>query len=765
MTPISTVPDRSPFRRATFATQDGGSVTIETDGDFIFRPKAGTSCTQSDQFDYTLTDQNPGTAGTDTGTVTVAFNECVWYANSALGTNGTGTSSSPFNTLAASGGSGLAGAGGTGDSDDQDDYLFLFQGTYTGGLPLENGQRLFSQRHGLTVGSDTLFSAAGNNATISNSVGNALTLASGNTVQGIDLGSTPAANAALSGTSVGTATMNTTTSCSITNASGGGVDISGGTLSMAFVEIDSSGATNDGIRLDNATGTFTAGSGSSIQNAGGQDVDLSGGSVNFTYDGTISDSSGTVVSVANQTGGTKDFNGLITSTGGGISLVSNSGATNRFDGGLTLSSGAANAFSATGGGTVVVTDPAATDNTIATTTGTALNVRNTTIGASGLTFRSISANGAPNGIVLNTTGTTAGTHGGLTVTGTGTTNGSGGTIQNITNRGSSFISARDISLSNMTFTNVGTVNGADPTNPTGTCGGLQSGTNTACNAGLHADGVTNLTLTNVDLSGGGQQGINGNNVTNFTFSNSNVTGFGNQVNEDGVRINNLLGTSTWNNVHLFLNNEFQAYIQNESGTGSLTVTNSEFNHNCTNCTSSVDGLQYSGQGTANMTLSVSNSNFHDLASGALQSDTQGSATMDITIQTSTFTNFGSNIITIAKGGSGNISFDILNNTIRGAGQNPSGTGAGININKGYPSADTSLFQGTISGNTIGDIEAPGGPDTDDKGSGVRIIGISKGTLTVSLTNNTINDFRERGIYAQMSEDSPGALPSSPARTG
>ena len=33
-------------------------------------------------------------------------------------------------------------------------------------------------------------------------------------------------------------------------------------------------------------------------------------------------------------------------------------------------------------------------NTITTTTGTALNVANTTIGASGLTFRSISANGA-----------------------------------------------------------------------------------------------------------------------------------------------------------------------------------------------------------------------------------------------------------------------------------------------------------------------------------------------------------------------------------
>ena len=42
---------------------------------------------------------------------------------------------------------------------------------------------------------------------------------------------------------------------------------------------------------------------------------------------------------------------------------------------------------------------------------------NTTIGASGLTFRSISANGGANGIVLNNTGTTAG----LTVTGNGGT--------------------------------------------------------------------------------------------------------------------------------------------------------------------------------------------------------------------------------------------------------------------------------------------------------------------------------------------------------
>ena len=76
-------------------------------------------------------------------------------------------------------------------------------------------------------------------------------------------------------------------------------------------------------------------------------------------------------------------------------------------------------FTATGGGTVSATQNNTTIvNTITTTTGTALNVANTTIGASGLTFRSISAgtgvSGPAKGIILNVTGA-----GAFTVTGTG----------------------------------------------------------------------------------------------------------------------------------------------------------------------------------------------------------------------------------------------------------------------------------------------------------------------------------------------------------
>ena len=88
----------------TFATNDGGSVTIEADGDFTYHPAASTSCTDTtDFFDYTLSDQNaagPGpTPGTDTGRVTIAIAGCVWYvSNNATGNSG--TASAPFDTLA-----------------------------------------------------------------------------------------------------------------------------------------------------------------------------------------------------------------------------------------------------------------------------------------------------------------------------------------------------------------------------------------------------------------------------------------------------------------------------------------------------------------------------------------------------------------------------------------------------------------------------------------------------------------------------------------
>lgn len=93
---------------------------------------------------------------------------------------------------------------------------------------------------------------------------------------------------------------------------------------------------------------------------------------------------------------------ISSTTANAVNLTDNTGATINFaNGGLVINTTSGTGFNATGGGTVIVQG---SNNTITSTTAPALNVTNTTIGGAGLTFRSISSNGAASGIVLNNTG-------------------------------------------------------------------------------------------------------------------------------------------------------------------------------------------------------------------------------------------------------------------------------------------------------------------------------------------------------------------------
>ena len=132
---------------------------------------------------------------------------------------------------------------------------------------------------------------------------------------------------------------------------------------------------------------------------------------------------------------------LSTGANDAIRLVNNSGVTIDFAGGLLdvdTTSGAA--FTATGGGTVNVSG--ATNSITTTAGGVGLNIVSTDIGASGVTFDSISVDGnstLASGIVLSGTGGTAG----LSV--------GGGTIENTTGAGISLTNTRVVSLSSMTI--------------------------------------------------------------------------------------------------------------------------------------------------------------------------------------------------------------------------------------------------------------------------------------------------------------------------
>jgi hypothetical protein len=193
-------------------------------------------------------------------------------------------------------------------------------------------------------------------------------------------------------------------------ATGGpATDISQASISLPLASIKSTDSSTTGVALNGVVGTFSAEPASSVSNItspSGTAFQVGGSNATITYEGTIN-----------------------TTQGKGVDLNGNTGSTISFSGGMALSTGALTAFSAVGGGTVNVTDPPGLDNnTITTTTGTAVNITNTVVGGNGVTFESVTstASGASTTIVLSNTG-----NGPFLVTGTGAS-GTGGTISNKT---------------------------------------------------------------------------------------------------------------------------------------------------------------------------------------------------------------------------------------------------------------------------------------------------------------------------------------------
>ncbi len=328
----------------------------------------------------------------------------------------------------------------------------------------------------------------------------------------------------------GTPTINAT-SLTISTTGGRGIlmqGVSSGTITLDTIAI--SGTTVEGIVSSTGGNTVNI-NGGSIQNSGSNNIYMAGGTGNFSYAGSITDTNNSLVYIENTTGGTKTFSGAMNGNGANIGLLNNTGATINFSGALTLSTGSQAAFSAGGGGTVNVTGTA---NTLTTTTGTALNVANTTIGSSNLNFRSISSNGAASGITLNNTGSS----GGLSVTGTGTA-ASGGTIQNATADGISLTSTQSPSFARMNIAStVGYgIKGTGVTNFSFTDGSISnSGT------GLGVDSANlgfNTSTLGTENNLSGVVTITGNTLSNAYYHGVDITNYNGTISNAAISSNTI----------------------------------------------------------------------------------------------------------------------------------------------------------------------------------------------------------------------------------
>jgi len=664
-----------------------------------------------------------------------------------------------------------------------------------GSVNFTGGTLTISTRDGAAVfdsnaaGSTHALNISGTGNTLSTTNGGQLVEISNAATSGITL-DTAITGASTTSTAVhvnnldgGTFTTNQITVTGTTGVGSDGIRIEGGSsTNFSLGNVGVSNTSDDGVELNGANGTVTIDN-IAIQNTAGQGVEItgatnavtitsgaignindptqeavlvSGGSGNVTVGATVTKTTaGNVVEVASHTGGAVSFSSTISATGlfdNGIRLTDNSGGTIGFTGNVTLTTGGNDALtftntqttgaalSFTGGNLAVTTTGAGkginatsttigagsiaitgANNTISTANGVALNVDDVRIGSTGLTFKSVNASDPSGyGIFLDNTGTTAGVHGGLTITGdAGTSKTAGGTIGGAVgfgadNAGISISNARDISLDQMTVQN-----------------GLDDG---------------------IRLS----------NVVNFSLTQSNIVNNGDALNEHGVDATNVTGTVRFTDDTLTNNEHEQVHYTNDAA--GATSADVEFNNVDFTSTGTAaapngsHGINLTADGASSVDLRVVNgSDFNNLFSNSIQAQNEGTGTLEVTVANATFTNVGASAINIAQNDSGTVRFNIHDNGTAAAPTFLKGTNNAvshsININQAGGTPAGAILEGKIDNNYIGNASAVDSASAG--GAGIRLFSVGSGTTNIVISNNNIKGVLE-GILVSMGEDANAA---------
>lgn len=336
-----------------------------------------------------------------------------------------------------------------------------------------------------------------------------------------------------------------------------------------------------------------------------------------------------------------------------------------------------------------------------------------------VTLTAVNANGGNKGMIIS------GTSGTFQVTGSGTTLGSGGTIQNIVQRGIELLNTTGITLKNMNLTNANT---ADGTTPSGTPTDMANGN---ANAAVHALNTNGLTMDRIIITGTvTQEGINLRGTSNFNFTNGSVGSSGTAGNsfEGCIFAVNTGGTNTITNSTFTDPGGRAAYFANFStNMALLTVDNSTFQD-----ADGASGLQVVGYGTSNMKVKVqNNSKFLNCRTAGVEVFANDNSLMTADIKNASV-DPGSGVgrgIDVSAFNNATAKFNIESNTVKhngGIGINSFGSGNGT-------------IEGTIINNTTDN------PSLSNAVSGIvasvegTAAGANQAKATVLIQANTVKN--------------------------
>jgi hypothetical protein len=712
-------PDATAITASVTTNVTHGTLVLAANGSFTYTPTTG--YTGSDSFIYTVTSTNGLTSTNNTVTLTV--DAPLWFVNIAAASNGDGSLASPFKDWSDFATSNAL-TGTVNPAVNQ--TIFVYSGTYSGAATLKTGQKVLGQGATTTLASfagatvptfsNTLPTTGGTNPNPNlTSSGTTITIPTTSTItlRGFDMGNSTTDIS--SGASFGTLT----TSEMALNGNGQTLNLQAGTLSASFTSISSTNSVAQGIRLSSVSGTLTSTGGTTITNPAADGIGVySSSSVNANFGNTnITGSGGAGLFVSGAA------NNTATLTFGDLDIAPNAvqNAINYFgSGSLTCTSGTITA-----------------SNTPGSTAG---------IGIAG----GSAAQKATLSMVLNsftmtgTAGTTVGldiqnTLGSFTINGTGTTAGSGGSISTIQNRGVQVITATNITLKNMNFTNANT--------STTTCA-TPAVDNSGCNAAIHAQGVAGLTLDNIAITGtSNSMGINLNNVSGFNLLNSTITNAGSTNatgNETGgIYALNLAGTCaiTNSNINGSFGRGFYCYngILSVNPTVNLTVTNCQFKDSFTR-SNGADNFIFNGYGTSNNTITIKSSNFSNSRASGLQLNFGNSSVNTIQVGgtnaadgntiTAAATTPGSNGFSLQGVGTSTINYNVYNNNFQSSFNGALTCNIGAQVN--------CTMQGRVNSNTVTHVDV-------GNANGISLAAYGSSTHKAEVLNNTISGTKNYGI--------------------
>jgi hypothetical protein len=334
----------------------GGTITFEADGNFTYHPDDA-DVGVTDTFTYRVCDSTPCNSGTvtnSTGTLSLPLAGQVWYVQNNEPAGGDGTSDTPFDTIAEA-----ETASGTGDT------VYVFDGSNTStnldtGFVMEANERLIGEHNGLSLSGHVLHAGTPNaHPTLAATAEDVVVLATGATVDGINVDPAGAGGGIFGGASVNGSTINdvNVTDAGPTFGLQAGIDLDGtsGTHSISDLTVDTNGGT--GVRLNGNTGTVNFAPASTI---------------------TITTNGAKALDVTNTNLGTSTFDNITValSGNGGVSMSGTASSTTTFANlSLATVTGATPAFSLANAGTVTV--PTIASANISAVGGPAVDVTST----------------------------------------------------------------------------------------------------------------------------------------------------------------------------------------------------------------------------------------------------------------------------------------------------------------------------------------------------------------------------------------------------